>query len=1108
MSDFRFAEPDFVHALWAVLGFALLLVVLEYRRGDALGGLLGPLLRTRLVEGPANWRRYARIALLVASALCLVLALMRPQWGLRHVATPRVGAEIMIALDVSRSMLAEDVAPNRLERAKAEIVDLLAHLRGDQVGLIAFAGRASVLSPLTPDFSFLRLVLEGAGPDSAGRGGTRLEEPIRKAVAGFGEPSGASRVVLLITDGEDHNSFPLDAAADAKEAGVTVIAIGFGDEAGSQIRVTNPRSGASELLRDADGRPVESRLDGDLLREIALATDGAYVPAGTGVLDLESIYSEHIAGLTRGALDPRGRSLRDEVYAWFVLAALVLLVAGVATGSGPGLMALLVTISFWVPTVGVHASTSQDPGVEPPELLDAVPPDAAESPAAEPLAQETPRERYNRGVEALQAGDFEEAERWLGEARSASGDDVELRFRASYDLGFAAVQGAGRREAEDPEAALASLHRGADWFREAVSLRPENEDARINLEVALRRALLLADRLAREREGGLEGELEALAQRQREIGSSIVRLQGLTRSQQELVSGERLRAEYRELSTAERSLLSESDGLALRLGEEWDALKARPEDELTAEDAERGAQLAGVLHYLHRARERMGQARTQLRKRQGERAYRRSAAALGELLRALDQLRDPVRVLDALLRDQQEVAGRTRLGVAPPEALAHAGSLPEPLSAASLAQAQTSVAERIGELQLRLRVGLDASADAEAEEAAQQALWAAVAEAEPRVAQARDLAWEASGELDSEALEAALHLQGETLVALAEAREFFLDLRGMVEASHAAQGQIARLLEGDGEASLTELRSPLFDAQSRNLERAARLEELLEIERETASVAAEQAGMEDPAGTADLERLELAAKLLPVATGAMRDAGAALDEEGAPDFQSARLAAQDALEGLATLRRLFFSIVEHVREVAERQVALADRGRDAEALWNGGDPDAAGRVGELAAGQASLAEHTLALANASSEQSAEALRAGDPAAEESADRMRAAAEQILIAEGAMRDAHGALAGEPVDFQVAAAGQQQALTALAQALALLEPPQRDPQGGDEPQTGGDSGSGAEDAQAEESEQQAPSDPAQLLQGVRDREAQRQRERNRAPGVSEETVEKDW
>ncbi|NRA06834.1 MAG: VWA domain-containing protein [Myxococcales bacterium] len=1098
MSEFRFAEPGFVHVLWIVLALALILVALERRSGGALGRLVGPSLRARLVEGPANWRRFARIGLLALSAACLVLALMRPQWGLRHVATPRVGAEIMIALDVSRSMLAEDVAPNRLERAKAEIVDLLAHLRGDQVGLIAFAGRASVLSPLTPDFSFLRLVLDGAGPRSAGRGGTRLEEPIRKAIEGFGEPSGASRVLLLITDGEDHGSFPLDAAADAAEAGVTVIAIGFGDEAGSEIRVTDARTGASELLRDADGRPVTSRLDGVLLRDIALATGGAYVPAGTGVLDLESIYREHIAGLTRGSLDPRGRSLREEAYAWCVLAALVLLFAGVAVVSGPAVVALALVLFLWLPAPTAGAAEA--------ELSGEVSEEAAGAPA--PRALETPRERYNRGVEALQAGDFEEAERWLAEARSTGGDDLELRFRASYDLGFAAVQGAGRLEAEAPGEALDSLHRGADWFREAVSLRPENEAARANLEVALRRALLLADRLAREREGGLEQELQALAQRQREIAASVVGLQVREEREQEMLSSERLRREYRELATSERTLLAEADQLAARLGEEWDALKARPEEELGPEDAARGAQLAGVLHYLHRARERMGQTRSQLRKRQGERAYRRSAAALGELLRALDQLMDPLRVLDALLRDQHGLSERTRVSVEAGDRAGGEGLLPAPLATKSLAEAQTSVAERIGELHLRMRAGLDAESEPPAGDSEAEALWAAIERAAPLVSRARDRCRDATAALQARTSAEAVPLQREALQALADARELFLDLRGLVEATYAAQVLIESLLVGQEEALLHEARPALAEAQRSNLARGERLAELLAREREAAAAAA--AGEEPAAGAeTDLERLDLAARLLPLAVGAMRDAHDIMDAEAAPtDYAPARSAARDARERLATLRRLFFSIVEHVREAAERQLALADRSRDAEALWSRGDAEGSERVGELAAAQASLADRTLILANEIGEQSAEALRAEDPAAEESATRLREAAEQILLAEGAMRGAHDALTREPAAFPEVASGQQAALSSLARALALLEPPQQEEQGdsGSQPEEGSPGSDAA--AQQQQAPSQAGSDPAQLLQGVRDREAQRRRERAEAASGSEATVEKDW
>jgi len=340
MSGLHFAAPHWIHLLWAVAAFIALLAWLERRgTGDLDRFIAGPL-QQRLVLRTPPLRRGLRLALLGLCGLFLTLALMRPQWGARLVTTPQVGARIMVCLDVSRSMLAEDVVPNRLERAKAEFRDLLGYLDGDQVGLIAFAGRASVLAPLTPDFSFLRLVLDETGPHSVTRGGTQLEEPIRKALAGFREGGGSgeiSRSILLITDGEDQASFPLEAAKAAAERGVRIIAIGFGDEAGSELLVTDPRTGVRALVRDSDGNPVRSRLEGELLREMALVTGGAYIPAGIGAIDLESIYQRHIAGLTRGRLDDGGYQVRNDIFQWPLLLALICLLAAVA---GPAVGAM------------------------------------------------------------------------------------------------------------------------------------------------------------------------------------------------------------------------------------------------------------------------------------------------------------------------------------------------------------------------------------------------------------------------------------------------------------------------------------------------------------------------------------------------------------------------------------------------------------------------------------------------------------------------------------------------------------------------------------------------------------------------------------------------
>jgi len=327
-----FAATHWVYLLWAVATFIALLAWLERRGQGDLDRFVAVPLQSRLVLRTPPLRRALRLIFLGLCGFFITLALMRPQWGGRFVSTPQVGARIMVCLDVSRSMLAEDVVPNRLERAKAELRDLLSYLDGDQVGLIAFAGRAAVLSPLTPDFSFLRLGLDAAGPHSVARGGTRLEEPIRKALAGFrerGRVGEVSRSILLITDGEDHDSFPLEAAGTAAERGVRILAIGFGDEAGSELEVTDPRTGARTLVRDADGNPVRSRLDGDLLREMALVTGGAYIPAGTGAIDLESIYERHIAGLTRGRLAGGGYPVRNDIFQWPLLCALLCLLAAV-----------------------------------------------------------------------------------------------------------------------------------------------------------------------------------------------------------------------------------------------------------------------------------------------------------------------------------------------------------------------------------------------------------------------------------------------------------------------------------------------------------------------------------------------------------------------------------------------------------------------------------------------------------------------------------------------------------------------------------------------------------------------------------------------------------
>jgi Ca-activated chloride channel family protein len=318
MPDWINREPQWIHLAWAVAALVALWIVLELRSRDALGRFLSPLMQARLVVRASMARTIVRLALFGVALGACVWALMRPQTRGQDqaVMASQFSADVMIVLDVSKSMLAEDVAPNRLARAKAEIAEMVRQLR----------------CPLTADHSFFNLVLRGVDVNSVSRGGTRIGEALRVATAGFPTGPGA-KLVVLITDGEDHDSYPLEAAKKAKGEGVKIVAVGLGSESGSPIVLTDPRTGA-KTQQTHDGQPVITRLDGDTLRQMATETGGAYVPAGTSALDLESIVRQHVTPILRAEADRISlRRVRGERYVWPLLLALVALIAAVAVGA-------------------------------------------------------------------------------------------------------------------------------------------------------------------------------------------------------------------------------------------------------------------------------------------------------------------------------------------------------------------------------------------------------------------------------------------------------------------------------------------------------------------------------------------------------------------------------------------------------------------------------------------------------------------------------------------------------------------------------------------------------------------------------------------------------
>ena len=223
-------------------------------------------------------------------------------------------------------MLAEDVAPNRLDRAKSDILDLLQKLEGDRVGLIAFAGAPVELVPLTTDQGFFRMVLEDVNADSAPRGGSLIGDAIRKAMESMAERRDHDQVIVLITDGEDHDSFPEEAAKQAAQRNLRIITVGLGDP-GEGARIPRRNEDGSLAFVKHEGQEVWSKMDERLLKEIALTTSGAYVPASTRAYDLGRIYDQHLAKLTRGEIRAEKRKRYREQFQWFGGIGLVLLLS-------------------------------------------------------------------------------------------------------------------------------------------------------------------------------------------------------------------------------------------------------------------------------------------------------------------------------------------------------------------------------------------------------------------------------------------------------------------------------------------------------------------------------------------------------------------------------------------------------------------------------------------------------------------------------------------------------------------------------------------------------------------------------------------------------------
>jgi Ca-activated chloride channel homolog len=245
----------------------------------------------RLVQNVNQGWQYGKALLLLAGVFFLILAMTGPQFGAKLTMAPRRGVDVVIALDLSRSMLAGDVKPNRLERARQQIGELLDRLEGNRVGLVVFAGQAFVQCPLTLDHGAVRIFLGIVDAGTLSVQGTAIGDAVRVAARCFDQDDRQHQAIVLFTDGEDHVGQPLEAAKGAAEKGVRIFAVGLGTQSGELIPETE-ESGASGFHKDRQGNYVKTHLDERLLEEMAMATDGAYFRSTLRGEELDAIYEQ------------------------------------------------------------------------------------------------------------------------------------------------------------------------------------------------------------------------------------------------------------------------------------------------------------------------------------------------------------------------------------------------------------------------------------------------------------------------------------------------------------------------------------------------------------------------------------------------------------------------------------------------------------------------------------------------------------------------------------------------------------------------------------------------------------------------------------------------
>ena len=329
----RWADQNILLWLAALLPLLLMTGLMLRRRKNLLARMAEQGLWPTILPGHSTKRQRVKSMLRIAALALAIIALARPQWGFKWEEVRQRGLSILVALDTSKSMLAQDIKPNRLQQAKWGVRDLVKELKGDRIGMVAFAGDAFLQCPATIDYAAFLMMLDDIYAGIVPVGGTDLFQALETSIDSFEkEETAADKVIILISDGEGHTGDPVALLPRLKEAGIRVFAIGVGTKEGTFIETSDG------WVKNAEGNVIKSSLNEAILERIAFETGGFYVRSAPGDFGLERVYQQGIAELQREERESRMSKVWQERFPWFLGSALLLLVleAGIRpTKGGP-----------------------------------------------------------------------------------------------------------------------------------------------------------------------------------------------------------------------------------------------------------------------------------------------------------------------------------------------------------------------------------------------------------------------------------------------------------------------------------------------------------------------------------------------------------------------------------------------------------------------------------------------------------------------------------------------------------------------------------------------------------------------------------------------------